>query len=118
MAPACRFREAAPGRLSPLPVRPSACFYQFARPFARQLPTGALELAEMRARSIILIAKLPARESRESSFPERYAVSAQLAIEQTVDAARFGYCCNASLDIHMPLPEPVCIKVELVLTPS
>lgn len=90
---------------------------EFAKPYAMQLQGGVLEVAELRARTIRVVVRLPAAPARRKARWERYATSAQLAIEWAIDSAQFGWCCTGRFPQFTPLPEPVCIKVEPVAAP-
>jgi hypothetical protein len=85
---------------------------EFAKPYAMQLRGGVLEAAELRGRMIRVVVMLPAVPARRKTRWERYATSAQLAVEWAVDSAQFGWCCTGRFPLFTPLPEPVRIKVE------
>jgi hypothetical protein len=89
--------------------------HAFVRPFAGQLPPGALETAEMRTRTIRVVAMLPAEDPRPRHPGDyTYTPSALLAIERVARAAQFGFCCAASTALDTPLPEPVRVTAEPV----
>lgn len=72
---------------------------------------GAVEVAEMRARTVRMVMKLPAREPRVKRTD--YASSAAIALDWALMVAQFGAnLVGRRGDIYAPLPEPVRIAVE------
>lgn len=74
---------------------------------------GAVEVAEMRSRTVRMVMRLPAQEPRAKRVD--YACSAALAVDWALMVAQFGAnLVGCRGDIYAPLPEPVRIAVEPV----
>jgi hypothetical protein len=89
--------------------------HAFFRNFAMQLQPGELESAEMRARTVRIVARIAASKARPRvACGSAYTSSAQIAIDAAIYAAWFGFCVNGAYNMDMALPEPVRITVEPV----
>ncbi len=76
---------------------------------------GTLEVAEMRARTVRMVMRMPGQEP-VAPVPGRvdYVCSAARAVDWALMVARFGAGCVGPAGRREPLPEPVRVAVEPV----